>query len=120
VIVVELLDGFGGEGAGEECVLDGVEDQVGGHRPGGPPPDDPATVGVDHERYIDESHPGRHTGKVGYPQAIWRGGVEATVHQIRIPDVAAVGDGGLVLGPVPRTLQPCSRMMRSTVQRATS
>ena len=59
-------------GAGEERVLDGVEDQVGGHRPGGPPPQDPATIGVDDQRHVDEPHPGRHVGKVGYPQPIWR------------------------------------------------
>ena len=40
--------------AGEEGVLDGVEDQVGGHRPGGPPPEDPTAVGVDDERDVDE------------------------------------------------------------------
>jgi hypothetical protein len=44
-------------GAGEEGMLDGVEDQVGGHRSGGPPPEDPATVGIDHERHVHEPHP---------------------------------------------------------------
>lgn len=48
-------------GAGEERVLEGVEDQVGGHRPGCPPAaDDAAAVGVDHERHVDEPGPRRH------------------------------------------------------------
>src|SRR5690349_20716231 len=45
-------------GAGEEGVLYRVEDQVGGHRSGGPPTHDPATVSVDDEGDVDKSHPG--------------------------------------------------------------
>jgi len=46
--------------AGEEGMLDGVEDQRGGHRSGCPPADDPAAERVDDERYVDEPGPGRH------------------------------------------------------------
>ena len=90
--------------ASEEGVLDGVEDQVGGHRLGGPPAEDPATVGVDDERDVDEPHPGGYVGEVGYPQPVRRCGVEASIDQIGVSHVGVVGDGGLVLGSVPRSL----------------
>jgi hypothetical protein len=48
--------------AGEEGVLDSVEDQRGGHRFGCTPAHDPATEGVDDERDVDDSGPGRHIG----------------------------------------------------------
>lgn len=41
-------------GAGEERVLDGIEDQVGGHRCGGAPAHDPATERVDDKGNVDE------------------------------------------------------------------
>jgi hypothetical protein len=41
-------------GAGEEGMLDGVKDQVGGDRLGGPPAQDPAAVGVDDERHAQQ------------------------------------------------------------------
>src|SRR5215212_11371717 len=71
--------------ASEEGLLDGVEDQVGGHRPGGPPPKDSATVGIDDKRHVDEPHPGWDIGKIGYPQPIWCRRVETPVDQIGVP-----------------------------------
>src|SRR6476660_3121002 len=64
------------QGASEERMLYGVENQVGGHRPGGPPAHDPATVSVDDKRHVDEPHPGRHIGEVGHPKPIWRTRIE--------------------------------------------
>src|SRR5262249_24457407 len=85
-------------GASEESMLDRVEHQVGGHRPSSPPAQDPAAVGVDDECDVDEPRPGRHIGKVGYPQPIWSRRVEPSVDEIGVTHVTVVGDGGLVLG----------------------
>jgi hypothetical protein len=90
-------------GAGEKRMLKGVQDQVGGHRPGGPPADDPAAVGVDHEGHVDEPAPGHDVGEVGHPQSVRRRRVEAPVDQIRMAHMGVVSHGGLVLGAVSRT-----------------
>jgi hypothetical protein len=86
--------------AGEEGVLDSIENQRGGHRFGCTPAHDPATEGVDDECDVDEPGPGRHIGKVGYPQAIWRRSTEVAVDEVRVAWMAVIGDRGLVLGPV--------------------
>ncbi len=107
-------------GASEERMLDGIEDQICGHRSGGSPPEDSATVGVDDERHVREPHPGRHIREVGYLQPIWRRCVEATIDQVGVAHVTVVGDGRLALGPVPCAPQPCSPRIRSTGHPATS
>jgi hypothetical protein len=70
--------------AGEEGMLDGVEDQRGGHRRRRSPADDPAAERVDDERHVDEPHPGRHIRKVGHPQSIWGWCAEVAVDPIRV------------------------------------
>jgi hypothetical protein len=57
-------------GAGEEGVLDGVEDQSGRHRLGSTPAHDPATERVDDERDVDKPAPGRHMNGMS-PGTAW-------------------------------------------------
>lgn len=80
-------------GASEERMLESVGPGRSSWT-GRPPSPEPAAVGVDDERNVDESHPSRHIGKVGHPQPIWRRGIEAAIHQIRVSPMSVVGDGG--------------------------
>ena len=84
-------------GAGEEGVLDSIENQRGGHRSGCTPAHDPATERIDDERDVDEPAPRRHIGEVGHPQPIWRRSTEVAVDQVRVPQMGIVTDRGLVL-----------------------
>src|SRR5690606_30678642 len=45
-----------------------VEGKVAPERTGDTPPDDPAGVGIDHERHVDEAPPGGHVREVRHPE----------------------------------------------------
>jgi len=68
--------------SGPDRLFQRVQDHTGGHRGGDSPAQDPAGVGVDHERDIDPSGPGRHVCQVGHPQPVRRQRLEVTTHQI--------------------------------------
>ena len=50
-----------------------------------PPAQDPAGVGVDHERDVDPPGPGRDVGHVGHPQPVRRGRGEPARDQVIAP-----------------------------------
>jgi hypothetical protein len=49
-------------------LLKGVENEPCVSRAADPPADDPTGIGVDHERDVDEAHPGGNIGEVRDPQ----------------------------------------------------
>jgi hypothetical protein len=61
---------------------------------GDPPADDGAAVGVDDERGVAESRPGRDVGEVGDPQAVGRRRGEVPLDQVGGALLGRVGDGG--------------------------
>jgi hypothetical protein len=56
--------------AGPDDLFDRVEDHRCSHRRCDPPAQDPARVGIDHERHAGKPRPRRHIGQVGDPQPI--------------------------------------------------
>src|SRR5271155_3273773 len=83
-----------------ERLLESVQDEARMRCPAGSPADDPPRVGVDDEGDIDEAGPGRHMGKIGQPQTVWRGSVELSVHMIHRTG------GRLVADRCPQRLAP--------------
>jgi hypothetical protein len=74
--------GDAGAAAGPDRHLQPVQDQAGPHGGGGPPAQDAPGVGVDDERHVHHARPGRHVGKIGYPQAVRRVRAEPALHQV--------------------------------------
>src|SRR5271170_7409081 len=71
------------------------------------PAHDPAAEGVEHDREIQESRPGRDVGDVSHPQAIRSGCDEVTIDQIgRWTCMAVTHCGGYPLAPA-HTDQAC-------------
>ena len=86
--------------ASPDCLLQGVEGQVGTQRRGHPPADDEPRIGIDHQRRIGEARPGGNIGYVGEPQAVRAGCFEATIHQIGGSGSILIWDGrALPLAP---------------------
>jgi hypothetical protein len=56
--------------ASPDSLFDRVEDHRCGHRRCHPPAQDPARVGIDHERHVGKTRPRRHVGQIGDPQPI--------------------------------------------------
>jgi hypothetical protein len=65
---------------GPDRVLDGIQDQLRGHRGRGAPAKDAPGVRVGDERDVDPSRPRRHIGYVGDPQHVRREGAEPAPH----------------------------------------
>jgi hypothetical protein len=53
-----------------ERLLERVERNVAAQRARHPPTDDPARIGVDHERDVDDPAPGRDVREIRHPQRI--------------------------------------------------
>ena len=104
---------------GPEGLLEGIEDQRGGHRGGGAPAQDPAGVRVDDERDVDHPGPGRDVGEVGHPEPVRGGRAELPSHQVSGPRRGRVRTVVRTLLPRRAPCRPSSRISRSTVQRAT-
>src|SRR5512143_1536206 len=89
----------GGSGTRPERLFQGVQDEIGIHRPRHPPANNPTGEHVNYKGRVDETHPGRDTGKIGYPELIGRVSFELMVHQCSTPVCAVVGYGGSALFP---------------------
>lgn len=96
--------------AGPDGVLEGVQDQVGGHPRGGTPAHDPAGEDVEVERDVEGAGPGRDVGEVGHPELVGgAAGPELRVHQVGRPWCG--GSPRVVRTFLSRSAptQPCSR-----------
>ena len=91
--------------AGPDGLLEGVQDELGGHRGAAPPAQDPAGVGVGHERHVHPSGPGAHVGHVHHPQPVRRGRREPAPDQVLGAVPGRVGDRGLLDLPADRAGQ---------------
>src|SRR5665647_1876707 len=78
--------------AAPEGHLEGIEGEIGARVARGLPADDEAAVGVEDERYVDETRPGAHVGEVGEPEAVRSLGGEVAVDQIGRPRRLGVTD----------------------------
>ncbi len=108
-------------GASDEGVLEGVEDQVGGHRGGCPPAGDAAGGRVDDECDRDEPGPGRDVGTTRRPPttgSVPRCGRRG--RQGRVTLMRLVGDRRLVPGPVADTFPSLLVHHPSTMRPGTS
>jgi hypothetical protein len=83
---------------GPHRLLERVQDQLGRHRRAAPPAQDPAGVGVDHERDVHPPAPGRHVRHVRHPQPVRRRRGEVAAHQVPRPVSRRVGNRGAPRG----------------------
>jgi long-chain acyl-CoA synthetase len=80
-VIMERFDlGDAVAAPGPDRVLDGIQDQLRGHRGRGAPAKDAPGVRVGDERDVDPSRPRRHIGYVGDPQHVRREGAEPAPH----------------------------------------
>src|SRR5450756_1905443 len=77
--------------AAPEGHLEGIEGEIGARVARGLPADDEAAVGVEDERYVDETRPGAHVGEVGEPEAVRSLGGEVALDEVGRPRRRLVG-----------------------------
>jgi len=75
-------------------LLQRVEHKAGVRRPAHPPADDATGIGIDHERDIDEAHPGRDIGEVRDPEHVRARRLELPVDAIERARRGRVADRG--------------------------
>jgi hypothetical protein len=86
--------------------LEGVQDQIGGHRLGGPPAGDHPGVHIDAKRHIDKPDPGGDIGEIDHPQLIRPLRLELPLHQILRAWHGRVRSRRADLGAADHTAQP--------------
>ena len=105
--------------SGPDGLIDGVDDELAGHRGRDRPAQDPSGVGVDDERGVAPARPRRDICEVGDPEPV-RGERGGSCGSPGRAAWAVRGSLIVVRLTLPRTApaSPSSPMSRSTVQRA--
>ena len=91
----ELFDGDVSPRPGRH--VEGVDHEVGGHRPRRLPPDDLATKDVGDEGHVDNATPGGAVGEIGDPQLVGSGGAEVAVDEVGCAHRRLISVGGEAL-----------------------
>lgn len=79
--------------AGVERLLQGIEHEVGPHRPADPPPDNATGKDVDDEGNIDESLPSRDVGEIRDPQLVWPIRLELPIDPVQRARRGGIAEG---------------------------
>ena len=116
--VCEVAEGIGQGSAIVKRLLKGVENEPCVSRAANPPADDPTSIGVDHERDVDEARPGGNIGEVRDPQHVRPCRLELTVDPIQrtwrslIADRRPYASSAYDALKTHRLHQPCDRAPR--------
>src|SRR5687768_9915861 len=102
---VAVVDDAVDSRARPDCLLQGIQDEIGAHGSGHAPADDAPREDVDHECGVDEARPGCHVGKVGDPELIGARRHELTVDAIKRAPGAVVGKRRSTLAAAHNALQ---------------